>query len=437
MIETRFKDTEIGKIPEEWEVKDIGEICQIVGGGTPSTDNPKFWNGQIQWFTPAELSDNIKFASKSERTISEAGLNNSSAKLLPKGTILLTTRATIGIASILLNSAATNQGFQSLIVKPNNDVEYIYYLVHTLRKEMERRASGSTFKEISPSNLSSIQCAIPPYKEQRRIAKSLSNVDALIAAVEKKIEKKKLIKQGAMQQLLTGKKRLPGFNGKWKEIRLGDVAKMNSGGTPDSKNAAYYSGTIPFLSISDMSNCGKFITHTQKHITSEAVANSSARIYPKGTLLYAMYASLGKTSIAQIDLAISQAILGIITDETILNKEYLYYNLCYIESKVIQMGQTGTQSNLSKALVEEFIFTIPEVDEQKAIANVFIGVDSEISVLEKKRDKYRHIKLGMMRELLTGRIRLVENVDKESKLYPIGMTKDPFEEAIVAEPHPD
>ena len=302
---------------------------------------------------------------------------------------------------------------------------------------MERRASGSTFKEISPSNLSSIQCAIPPYKEQRRIAKSLSNVDALIAAVEKKIEKKKLIKQGAMQQLLTGKKRLPGFNGKWKEIRLGDVAKMNSGGTPDSKNAAYYSGTIPFLSISDMSNCGKFITHTQKHITSEAVANSSARIYPKGTLLYAMYASLGKTSIAQIDLAISQAILGIITDETILNKEYLYYNLCYIESKVIQMGQTGTQSNLSKALVEEFIFTIPEVDEQKAIANVFIGVDSEISVLEKKRDKYRHIKLGMMRELLTGRIRLVENVDKESKLYPIGMTKDPFEEAIVAEPHPD
>lgn len=388
MIETRFKDTEIGKIPEEWEVKDIGEICQIVGGGTPSTDNPKFWNGQIQWFTPAELSDNIKFASKSERTISEAGLNNSSAKLLPKGTILLTTRATIGIASILLNSAATNQGFQSLIVKPNNDVEYIYYLVHTLRKEMERRASGSTFKEISPSNLSSIQCAIPPYKEQRRIAKSLSNVDALIAAVEKKIEKKKLIKQGAMQQLLTGKKRLPGYEGEWVEKRLGDLLEYEQPIKYIVKSTDYDENGIPVLTAGKSFILG--------------YTNEETGIYSNlPVILFDDFLTCSRYIDFKFKVK-SSAVKMLYLKDSRYNLRLIYELMQTIDFPALDHQRYWiNQFSKLKVLLPS------DPSEQRAIASILSNMDSEITALERKRDKLKELKQGMMQQLLTGKIRLV------------------------------
>ena len=206
-----MKQAEIGLIPDDWEMKSLGEVATIVGGGTPSTLNSAYWNGDIQWFTPAELSDSKKYVSKSERTITERGLKESSAKLLPKGTVLLTTRASIGITAILENPASTNQGFQSLIAKNNCCSEFLYYVIPLIKDEMLSRASGSTFAEISAKKLSTITFQLPPLAEQQRIAKALSDVDALISTTEKLIQKKKNIKQGTMQNLLTGKKRLPGF----------------------------------------------------------------------------------------------------------------------------------------------------------------------------------------------------------------------------------
>lgn len=213
-----MKQTEIGLIPNDWEVKSLGEVATIVGGGTPSTLNSAYWNGDIQWFTPAELSDSKKYVSKSERTITERGLKESSAKLLPKGTVLLTTRASIGITAILENPASTNQGFQSLIAKNNCCSEFLYYVIPLIKDEMLSRASGSTFAEISAKKLSTITFQLPPLPEQQRIAKALSDVDALISTTEKLIQKKKNIKQGAMQNLLTGKKRLPGFGDKQTDL---------------------------------------------------------------------------------------------------------------------------------------------------------------------------------------------------------------------------
>ena len=441
MIETKFKHTDIGLVPEEWEVKTLGQIGSFTKGSGISRAESQ--TGTIPAIRYGEIyTDHNDYIREFKSYITpQIALN---ARKIHKGDILFTasgeTKEDIGKSVAFIDDFEAYAGGDLIILSPSEDCNPVYmgYITNSKSSQLQKssKGQGDAVVHIVTDEIKSIEIPFPPLSEQRRIASALMKVDALISNLDKLIAKKQAIKQGAMQELLTGKKRLPGFKGEWKEIRLGDVAKMNSGGTPDSKNAAYYSGTIPFLSISDMSNCGKFITHTQKHITSEAVANSSARIYPKGTLLYAMYASLGKTSIAQIDMAISQAILGIITDETILDKEYLYYNLCYIESKVIQMGQTGTQSNLSKALVEEFIFTIPEVDEQKAIANVFICVDSEISVLEKKRDKYRQIKQGMMRDLLTGRIRLVEDDHMERKCYSIGLQNQSFDGAVAAEPSP-
>lgn len=401
-----MKMTSIGLIPEDWDVKTIGDIATIIGGGTPSTSNGEYWDGPIQWFTPAEITGVSKYIAKSARTITPSGLKNSSARLLPKGAILLTTRATIGAASILLNEACTNQGFQSLVVNEQCDAEFLYYLIPSFKGEMMKRASGSTFVEISAKKLASIEIPLPPIDEQRVIVKALSGIDELISFLDKAIEKKHQIKEGLMQNFLTGRTRLSGFDKKWIDVRLGDVCMMNSGGTPSTSDPHFYGGDILFLSISDMTNSGKYIYSTEKRITEDGYNCSSARMFPVGTLMYAMYASLGKCAITKVDVAVSQAILGFHSLKNI-DTEYLYYYLTSIEESVKQTGQTGTQSNLSKNIVENFHLSIPTLEEQQAIASLLRTVDDDIDCCITKREKYNLIKQGMMQELLTGKTRLV------------------------------
>ena len=204
-----YKMTELGLIPIDWEVKTISQVGKIIGGGTPSTFNSAYWNGSVQWFTPAELSKAGKYVSKSERTITKLGVENCSAKILPAGTILLTTRASIGTSAILKAPACTNQGFQSLVVNSENSNEFLYYLLSTKVDEMMSLASGSTFLEISPKKLGGIQLQIPSSRaEQTAIANVLSDMDTEISALETKLAKYRKLKTGMMQQLLTGKIRL-------------------------------------------------------------------------------------------------------------------------------------------------------------------------------------------------------------------------------------
>jgi type I restriction enzyme S subunit len=192
---------------EGWVTKKLGEVAEVVGGGTPSTNVSSYWNGEIEWFTPTEVG-HTKYLTQSKRKITKAGQTASSAKILPKGSILLTTRAGIGDLGILQVEACTNQGFQSLIAKQGYENEFLYYLVSTKKSDLLQNASGSTFLEISPQKLKSIELSLPDFMEQIRISKILAEIDKLILLAETKLQKLKLQKQGMMQALLTGKIRL-------------------------------------------------------------------------------------------------------------------------------------------------------------------------------------------------------------------------------------
>ena len=163
---------------EEWKEIRMGEACEIIGGGTPDTNKSEYWNGNIQWFIPTEIKTN--FISKSERTISKLGLQNSSAKILPKGTILLTTRATIGEVAIALEECTTNQGFQSLVVKEGFNNIFVFNWIKENKYELVKRANGSTFPEISKSEIEKIEMQIPTLNEQTKIAQFLSDIDQKI-----------------------------------------------------------------------------------------------------------------------------------------------------------------------------------------------------------------------------------------------------------------
>ncbi|MBX4611123.1 restriction endonuclease subunit S, partial [Klebsiella variicola] len=251
---------------------------------------------------------------------------------------------------------------------------------------------------------------IPPLSEQKRIVKILSTWDKAISVTEKLLANSQQQKKALIQQLLTGKKRLLDenglrFSGVWKRVKLGAIADMNSGGTPKSTVEEYYGGNIPWVSISDMTSNGKWIATTEKYLTEFGLNSSSARIYPKNSVLYAMYASIGECSIAAVNLTSSQAILGI-RPKDCLNYEFLYFYLASLKGKIKLQGQQGTQSNLNAGMVKKFELDLPSIKEQQKIAIVLSAADAEISTLEKKLACLKDEKKALMQQLLTGKRRV-------------------------------
>ncbi|WP_217956945.1 restriction endonuclease subunit S [Bifidobacterium animalis] len=194
--ETRFKSYD-----RPWEQRKLGEIAEVVGGGTPDTNNPSYWNGSINWFTPAEIGSST-YVADSKRKITEKGLQHSSASLLPAyRTILFTSRASIGLVAILTTDACTNQGFQSLVASDQVDVFFLYSLCDRIKRQAVRNAAGSTFLEVSGKQLAKIPVQVPSLAEQRRIGELFQVIDALIAAKSQKIDLLELKKKSLLQQM--------------------------------------------------------------------------------------------------------------------------------------------------------------------------------------------------------------------------------------------
>ena len=389
-----YKQTEVGVIPSEWEVKPLIDVVDFLDGRrrpVKDTDRAKM-RGSIPYYGASGIVDYVNDYLFDEELIL---LGEDGENILSRNCRL---------AFRVSGKVWVNNHAHVLKPKDGNEIGYVAEFLESINYEQYN--TGTAQPKLNKQVCSSIPVVTPPPAEQRAIAIALSDVDALLAAQDKLIAKKREIKQATMQQLLTGNLRLQGFTGEWVVKRLGDVAEMGSGGTPPSSVPAYYDGDIPWVSISDMTNGGKVILRTDRNLSHLGLSNSAAQMFSVGTVLYAMYASLGECSIAGISLCTSQAILGIRPKEN-LNKDFLYYYLTSLKSTVKSMGQQGTQANLNKGMVQAFQFRLPPLAEQIAIATVLSDMDADLTVLEQQRDKTRDIKQGMMQELLTGRIRLV------------------------------
>ena len=195
----------------KWHTKQLGELSEIRSGGTPSTSDKSAWSGEIPWCTPTDITalNGKKYLSQTSRSITEHGLRTSSAELIPKNSIIMTTRATIGECAINLVPMATNQGFKNIIPSNQTDTEFLYYLLSIHKQKLACLASGSTFLEIGKEQLRQITLFIPCSKEEQTdIANTIGDMDSEIEALNRNIEKKTSIKQAMMQELLTGRTRL-------------------------------------------------------------------------------------------------------------------------------------------------------------------------------------------------------------------------------------
>ena len=370
-----------------WKKAKIGELTDIVNGGTPSTAIAEYWNGGINWCTPSDITKKkTKYLSNTEKTITEKGLSESSASLLPIGTILLCSRATIGEMSIAASEMATNQGFKNLICKKDVDNEFLYYALFPLRNKMLELAIGTTFLEISKSALQSIEVIIPAdIIEQTAIAGALSDVDSLISSLQKLIKKKKAIKQGAMQELLTGKKRLPGFYREWRIVQIGETLSIGHG--QSQKTVENRFGKYPILA------------------TGGCIGYANDFLWDKPSVLIGRKGTIDKPQYADYPFwTIDTLFYTKIFDG--YDAKFIYYKFCMIDWQ--QYNEASGVPSLNATTIENLQIIVPEKDEQQAIAQLLSDIDSEIEQLEKKLVKYQQIKQGMMQELLTGRIRLKE-----------------------------
>ena len=275
-----------------------------------------------------------------------------------------------------------------------------------VRSEIERSCTYTTRALTNGKVLSAIEMPLPPYEEQVRIAEALSDIDELIENLEKLIEKKKNIKTGAMQELLTGKRRLPGFDGEWSCCRLKDISKWVSGGTPSTQNASFWNGRVPWISSSDLISNSIDIASITKYVSEEAIAKSAATICEGPTIHVIVRVGLGKVAISQGGIATSQDFCNLVDVEgdVVFLGYFLMRQMCVVAKSA---QGTSIQGINSRDLLEKEIL-LPSLEEQRAIAEVLSDMDAEISQLQDKLDKYKRLKAGMMDELLTGRIRLVD-----------------------------
>lgn len=401
MIETKFKQTEFGVIPEGWQESSLSDVLKdFTTGATPYRGIKDFYSGFIPWVSSGELNYNL--IKDTNEHITEVARQKTNLKLYPAGTFLmaitgLEAEGTRGKCAILGTSATTNQSCLALSSTDKMIVDYWFYFYQFWSDWYAFRFSQGTKQQSYKADIVRKFPVIFPsdIKEQQRIAEALSNIDNLISSLSKIIEKKRLIKQGAMQQLLTGKKRLPGFDGEWEEDTLGNICLIIMGQSPSSTFYNTKSIGLPLIQgNADMKNRKSIIRFYTSRITKTCNAND---------IIMTVRAPVGSVGKASYESCIGRGVCAIRT-----SNDFLYHYLIYIEDSWQEFSKGSTFDSInSKELSECSVFLPKDEGEQFAIANILTSMDNEIESLEEERDKYIQLKEGMMQKLLTGHIRLV------------------------------
>lgn len=393
--------------PSNWQRVRLGDIAEIIGGGTPSTQITSFWNGSINWFTATEIGI-TKYVYKSQRTITPLGLKKSSAKLLPIGTILLTSRASIGDCAILKVVATTNQDFQSLIPLEKINNEFLYYLILTLKNKLLKLASGSIFLGVSPNKIKNLLIPLPPLNEQATIANILSDVDRYLYNLDALILKKESVKKALSFELLSQRKRLKGFNQAWQKVRLGTY-KYRRGSFPQPYgNPQWYSDNgMPFVQVYDVGENFKLTQKTKQKISK--IAQPMSVFVPKNSVIITLQGTIGRVALTQYDCYCDRTIL--IFDNNTLNDVNKYFFVLSLFTKFEEEKRKADGSiikTITKQTLKDFEILLPPLDEQIAIANILSALDSEIISLKNKKRQFENIKKALNHDLMSAKIRVLK-----------------------------
>ena len=407
-VRAGYKQTEVGVIPEDWEMASMGEVASIERGkfsARPRND-PRLYGGNIPFIQTGDVARSNGSITTFTQSLNSEGLKVS--RLFPMETLFFTIAANIGDVGIAQFEAACPDSLVAIAPNLQTDKFWLLYELSSRKTDFESLASPGAQLNINLEKLRPYLLPVPPLPEQRAIATALGDVDALLSGLDSLIAKKQNLKQAAMQQLLTGQTRLPGFSGEWKVKRLGEVAEFYKGkGLPKSELVP--DGEVPCIHYGELFTkypelIGEVFSRTNvSQNTFRSVANDvlmpTSDVTPRG---------LAKASCINVDgVVLGGDILVIRSNKKRIFGEFLSYVIRREEDQVLQLVTGSTVFHLYGSDMKRFMFAVPSLSEQTAIATVLADMDTELAALQARLGKTRALKQGMMQELLTGRIRLV------------------------------
>ncbi len=422
-------------IPDSWEWVRLGDVGEIISGGTPKTSEKSYWeNGNIPWITPAIMSDtqdDLIFNNKQIKFINKLGLEKSSAHLILKNSLVVSSRAPIGYVNIVPFDYTTNQGCKSVSLYSNTAKEFVYFALKNAVPDMIKRASGTTFKEISGTKFGQTIIPLPPLEEQSRIAAKIAQLFALLRKVESstqqyaklqtllkskvldlamrgklveqdphdepasvllkkiKAEKEQLIKEGKMKKSkplppITDDEKPFDIPNSWEWVRLGDVITILRGGSPRpiKKYLTNNSSGINWIKIGDSKPNSKYIESATEKIIPEGL-NKTREVH-KGDFLLSNSMSFGRPYILKINGAVHDGWLVLSEYEQLFDKDYLYYLLSssFINKQFVALATGSTVKNLNRERVANTIAVVPPLLEQKRIAVIIERLSPLLSGVE-------------------------------------------------------
>lgn len=388
-----------GNLPEGWRIDSVMSVFSVVSGKTPSTKVEKYWkDGDIEWITPADMSDVNEhvYLVESSRKVSKSALMETGLNLVPKDTIILSTRAPVGTLALSSKEMTFNQGCHGLINRDPSlyDTRYFYYYLLGKRWDLQNQSGGSTFKELSKERLNSFPLLIPPLAEQRRIAGILTAADSAIEDAGKAVFESQRIKTGLMQRLIPrDTENLPEG---WKQSPLGHCSEIVMGQSP--KSESYNRDGIGVPLINGPTEYGS------KYPSPLQWTTMGSKLCEPGDILFCVRASVGKMNVADRSYCIGRGIAAIRGKMNITDTPFLRLFL-QSQEKIIQMSAKGTGStfpNITSKELGKLLVPLPPLSEQRRIAEILSAADEQIALCQKRKTLLQRTKTGLMQNLLSG-----------------------------------
>lgn len=420
-------------VPDGWRRVRLGEIAEVIGGSTPPRGDPECWNGSVPWVTPTEVTRLTgRTLAETRECITAVGVKRAGLKLLPTGTVLLTTRATIGAVARVVSPVTTNQGFQNLVPREGIDATWLYYVAQSSRPALERLAGGSTFKEVSPQSVRKLDLLLPPLPEQRAIAAVLDAVDDTIERTEAVIAATEELRRALLHELLT--RGVPGMHSEWKHVpglgtvpacwevtTLGEVCDhITKGATPTTYGHAWAEeadGGLPFLR-SECVGDGGFIPSGLAWITPEAHASLSRAHVVGGDILMTITGYVGRVCRLLQDFgeaSINQHIARIrVRLGEVVCPEFVFQALRHprIGAEIRDQITGIAYPQIGLAQVRALKVPVPSGAEQTAITNSLEAVEHQFVALQTELLDRQAMKASLTESLLGGRVRVGTGSEK-------------------------
>ena len=361
------------------QYRTLESLCKIASGGTPSRSKKEYWDGgDVPWIKIGNIKS--KVVSNADEYITEAGLNNSSAKLFKKGTILYTIFATLGEVGILDFDACTNQAIAGVSIEKPEEItaDYLYYYLKSKKAEVNKIGRGVAQNNINLSILRKFLIPMRAIEEQKTIVNSLNKIESIIEKQKQQLEQlNNLIKARFVEMF--GDFDLATQRNEW--IKLSELGEIVSGSTPKTGTAEYWDGDICWITPAELNSMSGIVYDSKKKITEAGRNSCSLRLMPIDTVILSSRAPIGKVAILGKEMCCNQGFKNIICNEKILPK-YLYYLLAYNTDYFNSLGRGATFKEISKKIVEDIRISLPSIEQQAKFITFSEQVDKSKFALQ-------------------------------------------------------